>query len=167
MKKKAQTEDIFADLIPSLILIVAGIFVLQYFSSGHSTEIKQNEVLVNTMEDREAFSVEGMMNHKIEYNKVKYKLIDLIDRYNKEEKTSEMPKYEDAMMRGIIEYISQIKPEITSCFEIKLKPSLKKEVDLLGDCELKEARTEETIIPLSNGGYAEVRIKYGKTQVKI
>ncbi len=167
MKKKAQTEDIFADLIPSLILIVVGIFVLQYFSLTHNTEIKQNEALVNVIEDRETFNIEGMMNHQVEYSKMKYKLIDLIDKYNKEEKTSELPKYEDAMMRGITDYFGEINPEITSCFEMKLKANLKKEVDLLGDCELKEARTEDIIIPLSDGEHAEIKLKYGKTQFKI
>lgn len=169
MNKKAQTEDVFADMIPSIILIVIGIFVLYYISSGYNEDLRKNEVLITRIVDREAFSLAGMMNHPVEMDGKKHKLIELIDEYSKTEKTLENMKYKTAIEGGAKQYLLQLDPRVATCFKITLTiPSSKKEISMVDMCELnmlKDVRKDQAIIPLSNGDYARIKIENGEPEI--
>ncbi|MFH1332137.1 MAG: hypothetical protein ABIH63_02530 [archaeon] len=168
MNKKAQTEDIFADLIPSIMILVIGILILYYFSFNFSEEVRDNEFLTTRITDREAFSIEGMMNHQVGVDGKYQKVIDVIDQYSKTQNTADKMKYETAVETGAKEYLLQIDPQIVTCFKIKLIILLKSELDLLDMCELniiKEVRSELAIIPLSDGTHAKIRMEYGEPDI--
>jgi hypothetical protein len=168
MNKKAQTEDIFADLIPSLIIIVVGIFVLYYFSYGHTEEIRKNEFMITRVTDRETFSIAGMMNHEIsDSTGKKHKLIDLIQEYDKEGKPAAISDYAGLMEGAVSDYLDKVNPKIAACFNIKLSTPLKPQIKLLDMCEMKYLSVdiigaEKAIIPLQEGGAAEIIIEHGE-----
>jgi len=159
MNRKGQTEDVFADLIPSIILIVIGGFVLYYFSAEFSGEIGENERMIHQLDDRESFSIEGMMEHQTELEGKNYKLIELVGEYNKE------GKYGTTISDGVDEYIDRIEPKITSCFKIKLATPKQKELKLVDTCELtylwtESTEKEEAILPLYRNEYAKIIIEH-------
>lgn len=168
MNKKAQTEDVFADMIPSIILIVIGIFVLYYFSSGFSDELEQNKVLFKEMSDRESFTIEGMMNHKVLDLKWKeYRIIDVLEMYSKTDSKIDRFNYETMIRGGANDYVEKIEPKITSCMRIMLSIPPESEMYLVRMCELnkeKEIKKEQALIPLSDGRYAKIRLEYGEPE---
>lgn len=168
MNKKAQTEDIFADLIPSAIIIAVGILVLYYFSYSFNGEVDENKITASMMEDRESFSIQGMLEHKTEINGKKYKLVELIDDYGTKEKGFiEGIEHKIALKEAANDYLKRIDPKIRTCFKITLKTSIHDDLYLADMCELKtlaEPKMEVMTIPLSNGGYAKIKLEYGKQE---
>lgn len=159
MKNKGQTEDVFADLIPSLILIVVGGFVLYYFSAEFSGEIRDNEEVMRQLEDREGFSIEGMMRHQMEVDGKKYSLLEIIEKYNKE------GKFATDLSMGVEDYLNKIEPKISSCFKINLKTEQQKELELANTCGLtyvwtENKESEEALLPTYGGGYAKITIEH-------
>ncbi|MEM4244722.1 MAG: hypothetical protein QW404_00090 [Candidatus Nanoarchaeia archaeon] len=164
MNKKAQTEDIFADLIPSIILITIGIFVIYYFSYQYTGELDQNEIMIQAYTDRESFSIEGMMNHKVMDLKFKeHKIIDVIDMYATTQSSLDKFNYETMIREGVNEYLEMVKPTIKTCFIITLITQDQKSTLLVKMCELNPEikKVEEALIPLPEGNYAKIRMEYG------
>ncbi len=165
MNKKGQTEDVFADLIPSLIIIALGALILYYFSFNFDEEISDSKLMIARMSDRESFSVEGMMNHQVEMQGKKYKIIELIDEYSRAEEGK--GGYETALETGTKEYLLQADPRIVTCFKITLITSLQNELSLVDLCELntlEDVKSELAILPLTEG-YAKIRIEHGEPDI--
>ncbi len=167
MNRKGQTEDVFADLIPSIILIVIGVLVMYYFTFNYYEEVGDNEFIITRIADRETFSLEGLMEHNIDVKGVKYTTIELIDRYANENRPAEKEYYEELVIGSANDYLAKVNPQIAACFRITLDIPLQKQVNLIDMCEMKYAavdtiKTEDEIIPLKEGGYARIKIEHGE-----
>lgn len=163
---KRGVDDILADMIPSIILMVIGVLIIYYFSYNYSTEIHDNEFMI-TMADRESFSTEGMMEHQIDVRGVKYTTIELIEKYYEETKPEEKSNYQELIVGSANDYLAKVNPAIAACFKITLDIPLQKQIQLVDMCEMKYAavntvKTEESMIPLQDGGYAKIRIEHGE-----
>ena len=167
MNRKGQTEDVFGDMIPSIILIVIGILVMYYFTFNYTEDLEDNTFLITRMSDRESFNVEGMMEHKIDVRGVKYSTIELIEKYYNENRPAEKAYYEELLIGSANDYMAKVDPRISACFVVKLDIPLQKQIKMVDMCEMKYAsvdtiKIEEPMIPLPDGGYAKIMIEHGE-----
>lgn len=151
MNKKAQTEDM-TELIISIIIIFVGVFVINFASMRYGNEIEGTKGVTSKIEDRESFSIEGMMNHETRAEGKKQKIIDLIGKHERS------GKYKKEIEQGINGYMSLA--EIGTCYNIKIE-GMGLEA---GNCQVRQENKEreEAIIPLPERRHEKIILEYGE-----
>lgn len=166
MYKKGQVEDIFADLIPSIVIIVIAVFILENFSSEHEDSISEK-----LMELESSLKVKADIKDYIripipsdlkdeECANPRFTVADIIINIDPEDK-------DDPCLDLLNEITSRFKKEIVGEMEsIDVYLKFPNKLINLKMSEEVDSRDEQTVfVPLRSGEHVDVKLIIGPIDI--
>lgn len=175
LKKKGQTEDFLADLIPSLIIIIIGVFVLSSMHNTNRVAVNNQKRLVN-YDLMEKKMITDHLSKMIDVGDKKISLQELISLSYKNEGykqvlINDLQRTGLAQIEGPVEAIAVMQTQLEAetpkerkeCFQLEIiYPEDPNPLKLGGGCD---GREQTFYLPTYEGQYLMVKSVTGTTPV--
>ncbi len=175
LTKKGQTEDFLADLIPSAIIILIGLYVLSNMQDANRLSATEKERAINTALKFEQTTVLDYLSLKVDVDDKKMTMQELISLTYKDEgyqrKLREWLLRKDLAQQEILwefiaksveqEYPEEISKGRKACLELKIQYPNGSSLEVGEKCD---GREQTFYLPTFDGQYLEIKSIVGTTK---
>ena len=164
--RKSQTEDIFSDLLPSIVFIVIGIFLLNLViipGEGAVVHINYDLSLVTFLRMPLDFS-DSKISALVKDGKLDSRS-NIADILALAENTDELNNYIDSQLSRFLRYEQSEKGEISRYFAYKLDIDYGSSIKSIGPNLNADSFSANTIIPWKDGSIIRIKLNIYKSLV--